>query len=243
VTRSRALYTIWYVNVMNFKSLCASVVCCQSGCPVGALIFAIAMSGRNKNVEERPSIRHKWNRRSREWSNPRALIYLLGRLSNARDVWPQSFNLDDVLYWLHDTPRFAWQAVLLDDRVYDDNGLDSVGYAEAVATMPELAAEGVRIVAPPMWALVEERGGEIVPWEYALAARDAGLSIITWTLERSGPLVDGGGWYFQTISDVTDNDGVYFELLDVLAKDVGVIGVFSDWPATTTFYANCSGLK
>ena len=30
-------------------------------------------------------------------------------------------------------------------------------------------------------------------------------------------------------------------LLDVLAKDVGVIGVFSDWPATTTFYANCRG--
>ena len=22
-------------------------------------------------------------------------------------------------------------------------------------------------------------------------------------------------------------------------KDVGVLGVFSDWPATTTFYANC----
>jgi len=28
----------------------------------------------------------------------------------------------------------------------------------------------------------------------------------------------------------------------MLAQDVGVIGVFSDWPATTTFYANCMGL-
>jgi hypothetical protein len=27
--------------------------------------------------------------------------------------------------------------------------------------------------------------------------------------------------------------------LDVLARDVGVIGVFSDWPATVTYYANC----
>jgi glycerophosphoryl diester phosphodiesterase len=26
---------------------------------------------------------------------------------------------------------------------------------------------------------------------------------------------------------------------DVLAQDVGIIGLFSDWPATTTFYANC----
>jgi glycerophosphoryl diester phosphodiesterase len=25
----------------------------------------------------------------------------------------------------------------------------------------------------------------------------------------------------------------------VLAQDVGIIGLFSDWPATTTFYANC----
>jgi glycerophosphoryl diester phosphodiesterase len=32
---------------------------------------------------------------------------------------------------------------------------------------------------------------------------------------------------------------MYFELLDVLAQDVGVEGVFSDWPATTTFYAYC----
>jgi len=37
-----------------------------------------------------------------------------------------------------------------------------------------------------------------------------------------------------------------FELLDVLAKDVGIEGIdgiFSDWPATVTYYANCIGLK
>jgi glycerophosphoryl diester phosphodiesterase len=28
-------------------------------------------------------------------------------------------------------------------------------------------------------------------------------------------------------------------VLDVLVREAGVIGVFSDWPATTTFYANC----
>jgi hypothetical protein len=62
------------------------------------------------------------------------------------------------------------------------------------------------------------------------------------TLERSGLLVNGGGYYYQSITDVTDNDGDTFEVLDVLAKDVGVIGIFSDWPATVTYYANCMGL-
>ena len=31
--------------------------------------------------------------------------------------------------------------------------------------------------------------------------------------------------------------------LDVLAQQVGIRGMFSDWPATTTFYASCTGMK
>jgi glycerophosphoryl diester phosphodiesterase len=34
-----------------------------------------------------------------------------------------------------------------------------------------------------------------------------------------------------------------YTVLDVLAKEVGIIGIFSDWPATTTFYANCANLR
>ena len=30
-----------------------------------------------------------------------------------------------------------------------------------------------------------------------------------------------------------------YELLDVLARDVGILGIFSDWPATVTYYDNC----
>ena len=30
-----------------------------------------------------------------------------------------------------------------------------------------------------------------------------------------------------------------YKALDVLAKDVKILGIFSDWPATVTFYANC----
>ena len=37
----------------------------------------------------------------------------------------------------------------------------------------------------------------IVPSTYAMAAKNAGLDIITWTLERSGLLKDHGGWYYQ----------------------------------------------
>jgi glycerophosphoryl diester phosphodiesterase len=156
-----------------------------------------------------------------------------------KDVFPQSFGLDDVLYWIANEPAFGKQAVYLDERV-DQPG----GYAAAVAGMDALAAQGVQIVAPPMWALVKlDGGGNIVPSEYALAARAAGLDIITWTLERSGPLKSGGGYYYQAVNPVINNDGDMLRVLDVLAQDVGVLGVFSDWPATVTYYANCMRLK
>jgi glycerophosphoryl diester phosphodiesterase len=155
-----------------------------------------------------------------------------------RDVFAQSFNLNDILYWLQHEPAFGKQAVLLDERVDVEGGYDA-----AVAGMGELAARGVRIIAPPTWALVTlDASRQIVPSSYALAAKGAGLDIITWTLERSGPLNTGGGYYYQSISDVIHQDSDALVLLDVLARQVGVRGVFSDWPATVTYYANCFGL-
>jgi glycerophosphoryl diester phosphodiesterase len=38
-----------------------------------------------------------------------------------------------------------------------------------------------------------------------------------------------------------DSDMYY--TLDALAQDVGVMGVFSDWPATVSYYASCMGLE
>jgi glycerophosphoryl diester phosphodiesterase len=110
--------------------------------------------------------------------------------------------------------------------------------------MAALAAEGVRIIAPPTWMLVtlDDKKG-IVPSAYAKAARAAGLDIITWTLERSGPLAGGGGFYYQSIKDAVRSDGDALRLLHVLAQDVGTKAVFSDWPATVTYYANCMGLE
>lgn len=83
----------------------------------------------------------------------------------------------------------------------------------------EMPFEGDYIVAPPMWALLTLDGNNrIVPSDYAVNARKAGLDIITWTLERSGPLASGGGWYHQTVTPAIDNDGDTYEVLDVLAE-------------------------
>ena len=159
----------------------------------------------------------------------------------ASDVFVQSFNLGDVLYWIENEPEFGKQAVYLDAsyRRKDFNHNDASTFKPS---MEELTGKGVKYIAPPMWMLLTTKDGNIVPSEYAIKAKDAGLKLITWTLERSGPLQSGGGWYYQSIKDVTTSDGVMFEMLDVLAQDVGIEGIFSDWPATVTYYANCMGM-
>ncbi|SDS10846.1 glycerophosphoryl diester phosphodiesterase [Halopseudomonas xinjiangensis] len=154
-----------------------------------------------------------------------------------RNVWPQSFRLDDVLFWINETPEFASQAVFLDESPITPD-------TSSLAYMEELRAQGVQVLAPAIWKMLTLNGrGDIVPSEYAENARTAGLDMIAWSMERSGPLANGGGWYYQSINDAINNDGDMLTVIDVLARDVGVIGIFSDWPATTTFYANCMGLK
>jgi glycerophosphoryl diester phosphodiesterase len=156
----------------------------------------------------------------------------------ARRVWAQSFDKNDVLYWIAKEPAFGKQAVYLDD-------------AATVADLPgpaELAgykAQGINIVAPPIFALLAADGsGNIAPSRYAMDAKAAGLDIITWTLERSGILADdNNGFYYQSFDSAIKKEGDMMRVLDVLNKQVGIIGIFSDWPATVTFYANCVGRK
>ena len=156
------------------------------------------------------------------------------------DVFAQSFQLRDVLYWLKAEPAFGAQGVFLDDRDETLPGFDAMKPESWKPTMQELVDQGVEIIAPPLHVLVTLDGaGKIVPSAYARAAKEAGLDIITWTLERSGTLADGGGYYFQSVKDAIKGSGDTYVLLDVLAKDVGVRGVFSDWAATVTYYANC----
>jgi glycerophosphoryl diester phosphodiesterase len=155
-----------------------------------------------------------------------------------RDAFAQSFNKADVLYWINHEPGFGRQAVFLDD-------------ANVVADLPTFADlvgyrnEGIRIWAPPTFALLALDGqNHIVPSQAALDAKAAGLDIITWTLERSGILADGNnGFYYQTIDQAITREGDLMKVIDVLAKEVGILGVFSDWPAAVTYYANCMGFK
>jgi glycerophosphoryl diester phosphodiesterase len=158
------------------------------------------------------------------------------------DVFAQSFNLADVLHWVKTEPAFGAQAVYLEER-YDRQGLDPNKPETWKPSMTELKASGVNILGPPIWTMLTLDGGQIVPSEYARAAKAAGLDLIGWSLERDGPLHKGGGFYHRSIRSAIHRDGDALTVLDVLARQVGVRGLFSDWPATTTFYANCTGLK
>lgn len=160
----------------------------------------------------------------------------------ASQVYPQSFSLEDIEYWVANYSEFGKQAVFLDGR-YNDATFDPQNSDTWSPSMDQLKSQGFEYLAPPLWMLVTlDSAGEIIPSQYAKAAKAAGLNIIAWSLERSGLLADGGGWYYQSITDAINNEADALILLDVLAQDVGVVGVFSDWPATVTYYANCMGM-
>lgn len=152
-------------------------------------------------------------------------------------VFPQSFDIEDVRYWIRAAPEFGRQAVYLDDAGNVDDLPDA-------AALEAYKAEGINIVAPPVFALLEADGDRITPSGYAHAARAAGLELIAWTLERSGPLADGdNGFYYQTFDSAISREGDLMRVIDALARDVGVIGIFSDWAAPVSFYAGCTGLR
>lgn len=164
-----------------------------------------------------------------------------------RKVWAQSFNKADVLYWIKSNPRFGEQAVYLDDANVPAD-------VPTAAELKSYADQGIKIVAPPLWVLltVDKSTGKIVPSQYARDAKAAGLDIITWTLERSGRIVEevlptrgtaSPSFYYQSTLDALKNDGDIMVTLDVLAKDVGVLGIFSDWSGTVSYYASCMGMK
>jgi glycerophosphoryl diester phosphodiesterase len=157
-------------------------------------------------------------------------------------IWAQSFLYTDILWFLKNEPELGKQAVLLDEQ-----GDTPDTFPGAVANLTKYAKDGVKIVAPPLYYLVEPGadGKSIVPSSYAKRAKELGLKIITWTLERSGPLATVAArkeYYYTSIYNVTNNDGDVYNLVDVLARKVGVIAMFSDWSATVTYYANCFGI-
>ena len=172
-----------------------------------------------------------------------------------RDAWPQSFNVNDVLYWIENT-GYGDQAVFLIDYdassdkilLFDRDGRQIEGRREQLAFLTKLRKAKVRIVAPAMPALLTvDVNGRIVPSQLAKDLKALGFDIITWTFERSdlrrGASKAGFYYDFDAQGRAVQKDSDMYKALDVLAREVRILGIFSDWPATVTYYANCMGLK
>ncbi len=129
----------------------------------------------------------------------------------------QSFNLPDILYWIKNEPEFGKGASYLIKFLPDPTSLAG------------LYAQGVRTISSSVDGLAPLVGEKYVPTAAALAAKKAGFELVGYTMERDGMPGNTG--------DMT------YGRMDVLAKDVGVKGVFSDWVGTTSYYASCMGLK
>jgi len=115
------------------------------------------------------------------------------------------------------------------------------------AQLAALKSAGVQIIAPPIQALLAVSAtGQVLPSQYALDINAAGLKIITWSFERvdltKGAAGKGSYYGFDPTGAAIRRDSDMYKALDVLAKQVKVIGLFSDWPGTVTYYANCMGL-
>lgn len=171
-----------------------------------------------------------------------------------RDAWPQSFNVNDVLYWLRHT-QYGKQAVFLVDYdaardnilLFNRNGERIEKREDQLRFFERLRKAGVRIVAPAMPALLSVDGSRVVPSRFARDLKAMDFDIITWTFERAD-LRQGAsraGFYFDfdPTGVAIRKDSDMYKVLDVLARQVNVLGVFSDWPATVTYYASCMNLK
>lgn len=171
-----------------------------------------------------------------------------------RDVYPQSFNVNDILYWIDKTPYGGRATFLIDYDATADNillfnrtGQKLSTRAEQMAFLAELKRAGVRILAPAMPALLAIDGDRVVASKFAKDIKSLGFEIIAWTFERAdlrqGASKAGFYYDFDPTGAAIKKDSDMYKALDALARDVKVIGVFSDWPATVTYYANCVGLR
>lgn len=170
-----------------------------------------------------------------------------------RDTWPQSFNVNDVLYWIKNTP-YGNQAVFLIDYdagknnilLFDTAGKQLVTREEQLAFFAQLKKAKVKVIAPAMPALLAVDANRVVPSQLAKDLRHMGFDIITWTFERSdlrgGASTAGFYFDFDPTGAAIRKDSDMYKALDVLAKEVKILGIFSDWPATVTYYANCMKL-
>jgi glycerophosphoryl diester phosphodiesterase len=171
-----------------------------------------------------------------------------------RDAWAQSFNVNDVLYWIKNT-AYGRQAVFLVDYdadkdnilLFDTTGKPLEKREDQLKFFAELRKAKVQIIAPAMPALLAVNGGRVVPSQLAKDLTALGYDLITWTIERSdlrqGAPAAGFYYDFDPTGAAIKKDSDLYKALDVLAREVKILGIFSDWPATVSYYASCMGLK
>ena len=138
---------------------------------------------------------------------------------NPNRVYPQSFNQQDVRYWITQHPEFADQVVYLDGRGRNPN------FTPTLEDFQAIKAHGVKYLAPPIPTLLDFSQDPPAVSEYTKLAKQVGFKLIAWTLE-SNPVYIG----------MRDNP---LPIVDMLVNEVGVVGIFSDWSATVTYYENC----
>jgi len=164
-------------------------------------------------------------------------------------LWLQSFEPAVVAHWLKTAGDYAHRVVWLDGR-YRLPGFDHRNRQQNAETLARMQRLGLQNVAPPIWMLLERGAAGPEPSVYAQQLRAADMTILTWTVERSGALSSGGGWYYQTLNGLNraaqdrrpgwvSKDADQLQVLQVLFDEVAVAGVFSDWPSTTALVDRC----
>ncbi|KAI5302910.1 hypothetical protein KEM56_000233, partial [Ascosphaera pollenicola] len=165
-----------------------------------------------------------------------------------KNVFLQSFGLDDILFWLKHDPEFGKQALFLIDAFPTKEAAEM-----AIGNLTAIKEMGVKTLAPATSDLLvlntDRKGGmdekPFVATDFAKLAKKLGFGIVTYSIERTGPLsrVDElDDTYVKPIKDALKRDGDVYVMIDALAKEAGVEKMFSDWPATVTYYANCMRL-
>lgn len=149
-------------------------------------------------------------------------------------VHPQSFQLSDVQYWLLHQPEYADQVIYLDPRGRQPD------FKPQLADMRTLYNQGLRVLAPPMPMLLSRApNGELAASDYARYANEAGLKLVTWTFESRNP-TSPENWLYANLPEFVTDESKTLEVLDALTNKAGISAIFSDWPATVTYYANCA---
>lgn len=154
------------------------------------------------------------------------------------DLWLHTSLLEVYSFWKKTVGSYAVQTVYVDER-FKMKSFDHTKPSTYGTSMMNMQKSGLKTIAAPIWMLLAEKDGKIMPSVYANEAKAAGLNIETYAFEASGS--PPAGEYYKTVPTAMKTDGDIYNALDFLVKEVGVARVYSEWPSTVTYYANCYG--